>query len=64
VKKEEPEENVTSIFPKITVCLNTMHSMRKLFRSYPQILGPVRIRFAYQLGPLERDQREIGAYPI
>ena len=30
--KEETEKNYTTKFPKITICLNSMHSLEKLLR--------------------------------
>ena len=33
--KEETEKNYTTKFPKITICLNSMHSLEKLLRYEP-----------------------------
>ena len=37
--KEETEKNYTTKFPKITICLNSMHSLEKLlrYRKQPEV---------------------------
>ena len=36
--KEESEKNYRTDFPKITICLNSMHSLEKLRREYPEFV--------------------------
>ena len=42
--KEETEKNYTTKFPKITICLNSMHSLEKLlrYREEPEVEPEVR----------------------
>jgi hypothetical protein len=35
---EKTDENITTMFPKITICLNSMHSLNKLNTYYPDMV--------------------------
>ena len=36
--KEESEKNYRTDFPKVTICLNSMHSLKKLYDEYPEFV--------------------------
>ena len=40
--KEESDHSFVTEFPKITVCLNSMHSLGKLQRFYPELVHIIR----------------------
>ena len=47
--KEESEKNYRTDFPKITICLNSMHSLDKLRREYPEFVAYVTIHDIEQI---------------
>ena len=42
--KEESEKNYRTDFPKVTICLNSMHSLEKLERNYPEFIQTNRTK--------------------